>query len=122
MADEHPVTQVYTLATQFLALNRFQQETFLVHISAAQCRIIQNVAYNLLLNTSVQSLLSEVDRKYLRRSTSALRTIASRRICVREKRAVLVKKTRLIRRILQISIKYVDQERVGSVSEDVNEE
>lgn len=120
-SEEVFVTKAYRLASQFLALNNFQQDSFLVHITKAQCKVLQNIMYNLLLNGSLQSLLSEVDRRYLRRSTRALRGLASRNICLGSKRAMLVKKTPLVRRVMIIILRYIDQQRLLEVREEMTD-
>ena len=116
--DLNAVTKAYEFARQFLSLSRRQQDTFLVHVTNAQCGILRNIVYNLLLNSSVQGLISTVDRTYLRRNTTALRSLASRRVCVPDKRAILVRKALLVKRVLIITVKYIDQSRIISQEAD----
>lgn len=101
-------TELLSLAQIFLSLNKQQSRSFLAGISRGQCNLIRIASYNLLMNSSVQ--MSDVDRIYLRRHSAAIRKLASRRLCLSDKKDILVKKAPLIRRILQTMSSYITQE------------
>ena len=100
---------IYSFAVVFLDLASRQRSNFLTHISKKHCEFIRQSAYNLLLNSSID--LGAGDREYLRRNSSSIRKLASKRICLGDKRRILAKKARLITRIFQIVIRYIDKQR-----------
>ena len=100
---------IYNFATVFLTLAPRQKASFLAHISKTHCEYIRQSAYNLLLNSSIE--LSSSERAYLRRNSSAIRRLASKRVCVRDKRGILAKKAGLITKIFQIVVGYIKRQR-----------
>jgi len=88
---------VTTTKNQRLALFR--------NITPKQCHIIRQVAYNILINTSIQ--LTPKDRSYLRNSIDLLKQLASRRVEINEKREILLKRHLLVKKIAAIALQYL---------------
>ena len=101
--------KVYNFATGFLSLNNRQRAAFFINVTHSQCKILISCAYNVLLNSSLD--ISVDDRKYLRRHSSIIRKIASKRICLSDKKHMLVKKASLVSRLLKIVVIYLDKDR-----------
>lgn len=91
-----------------LSLSHRQLKNFLSSVTRAQCELIRQSSYNLFFNTSIK--LEEVDRAYLRRYSKALKQLASKKVCLTDKRGILAKRSSLIKRIMKIVITYIDQE------------
>ena len=103
----------------YMRLNALQREGFLRHLTGKQCRILRNCVFNVIVNTSFN--ISQTDRKYLKKYMPVLKKIASKRICVGDKREVLVKKNLLIRRVLKIVISYIESEKIRLDKQDAAE-
>ena len=99
---------VLALSQTFMSLTPQQSRSFLIGISKDQCDLIRMSAYNLLLNSSIQ--LSEADREYFKRHSAPLRKLASRRLCLLDKKAILVKRAPLIRRMFKTVSEYIEEE------------
>ncbi len=115
------VSAVYDLCVVFILFAKQQRIDFLKNIRNQQCEIIQHVAYNILLNSNLE--LNIEDRSYLRRHVSSIRKLASSKICMLEKRAILVKKAPVIHRLMKIALNYIEREEkskggVGSDHDD----
>lgn len=85
--------------------NYEQRLGILRNINKSQCGIIRQVAYNILFNKSIE--LSDKDKAYMKRHSSSIKTLASRKICLVKKKAVLVSKNLLIKRLAKITIAYL---------------
>ncbi len=100
---------VYNFAKVFLSFSPKQRKDFLTNIKQNQCNLIRSASYNLLLNSEI--ILSETQRQYLKPRVGRVKKLASKRICLTEKRQVLVKNISLIRKIWGIVIDYIDIQR-----------
>lgn len=119
--------QAYEFAVSFLGLNEKQRSAFLVHMTGNQCRILRLCAYNILLNGDIT--IPAADRRYLQRNQGVLRQLASKRLCLGDKRILLANKGLLIRRLLRIVVDYIGKERQRrapstptTVNQDTNQE
>ena len=88
-----------------LSASKDQRLALLRSISSKQGQIIRQVAYNILINSSIP--LRTDDRAYLQRNIGILRKLASRRIDIHEKRDILVKKHLLAKAIARIAVNYL---------------
>lgn len=113
-----PHRRVRDFATLFLSLAPGQRASFLVHITRDQCEIIRSCAYNLLLNKSIE--IAEEDKAYLQKRVYAVRRLASKRFCLRTKRVLLARYSRLVYRLMRIVLRYLDaeEERIAQTSDD----
>ena len=98
-------TAILDISNLLIQLTDTQRLCFLRHISLAQCRLIRFLCLNILLNTSI--VLDEVDKSYLKRHTSAIKKLASKRVCTSDKKVILVRKQKLIKRVAEIVVKYL---------------
>ena len=101
--------EVYELGNVFLQFSRKQRGDFLASIRPKQCELIQHIAYNTLLNTHMA--LTIEDRNYLRKHVASIRKLASTKICLPEKRAILIKKGPVIHSLMKIAVDYIDREK-----------
>ncbi len=106
---------VYEFGSVYLQFSKQQRLDFLASIRPKQCEIIQHIAYNTLLNTNIA--LNIDDRNYLRRHISSIRKLASSKICLIEKRVILIKKSPVIYRLIKIAVDYIESERSKTQSE-----
>ncbi len=102
------VSKVHDLGVIFVEFSKQQRIDFLKNIRPQQCVIIQHVAYNILLNSNIE--LSTEDRNYLRKHVSSIRKLASEKICLPEKRSILVKKAPTVYRLMKIALSYIERE------------
>ena len=102
-------TDRYTDALDFVKtlvlVNHQQRLGILRNITKKQCAVIRQVAYNILFNSSIA--LTDKDRAYLRRHSKSVKELASRRICLKRKTAILVKKHLLVKYIAEITFHYL---------------
>ena len=103
------LADIAAFAGVFVTLNKPQREAFVKHITSEQCWKIRNMCYNLLFNSSIN--LADRDRRYLRRNVQDIRKLASKRICLEDKRGVLSAKQLLIRKICVIVVGYYNSNR-----------
>lgn len=103
--------EVYELGVVYLQFSKQQRLDFLASIRTNQCEIIQHVAYNTLLNSHIA--LTIEDRNYLRKHIGAIRKLASSKICLLEKRVILIKKAPVIHRLMKIAVEYIERERAS---------
>lgn len=89
----------------FLLTTHEQRLAILRNITKSQCAKLRQVTYNLLFNDSIE--LSQEDRQYLKRHSKSVKELASRRVCLARKRAIIVRKHLLIKRIAQITVDYL---------------
>ena len=101
--------KVHDFCESFFGLNRRQRQSFLLYMSKAQTEVLRNAITNVLLNASVT--ISSIDRVYLARYTQVLRLLASRRIRVSDKRAIIIKRAALITRVLKVVNTYIESRR-----------
>ena len=89
----------------FLITTHEQRLAILRNITKSQCAKIRQVAYNLLFKDSLE--LKSEDRQYLKRHATSVKELASRRVCLARKRAIIVHKHLLIKRIAKIAVEYL---------------
>jgi len=78
------------------------------HLTSKDCALIRQVSYNVLFNSSIQ--LKEIDRQYLTKHIGLIRSLASRRISIRDKRRDLDKKQFVLKRLAKITLEYLEDE------------
>ena len=102
-------TDQYTDTLDFVKtlvlVNHQQRLGILQNISKKQCAIIRQVAYNILFNSSIN--LTDKDRSYLRRHSKSVKELASRRVCLKRKTAILVKKHQLVKYLAELTLRYL---------------
>ena len=97
---------VHDFVVMFLGLSKVQRKSLLSNITYKQCRLVRQVSLNIIFNKNIQ--ISEEDRAYIKRNKTALKKLASARICLSDKRSILGKKTPLIYKVFKIVVKYLD--------------
>ena len=97
--------EIYNFGLYFLDLSPQQRQSFLSQIRRNQCKHVQQAATNILLNSNID--LSKVDREYFRKKKQALRRLASKSVCLDDKRSLLPKNSGLVRRIMIIIVNYL---------------
>ena len=100
--DKHEIQSFLRL---IVSTTRKQRLALFKNITSKQCHFIRQVAYNILINTSLQ--ISEKDRLYLRRSIGLLKKLASRRIDLEEKKKIVLDRHLLVKRIASIALQYL---------------
>ena len=98
-------TRVLDFMKIFLITSHEQRLAILAAITKSQCAILRQVAYNVLFNDSLE--ISQEDRLYLKRHHTTLKHLASRRICLDTKKAAALRKHLLIKRLAEITVKYL---------------
>ena len=88
-----------------VSTTRNQRLAIFRNITSKQCQIIRQVAYNILINTSLH--ISQKDRLYLRKSIKLLRLLASRLVDLEAKKEILIDRHLLIKRIATIALQYL---------------
>ena len=99
----------------FLELNNKQKRSFLLFMSRSQSEKIRACVFNVLLNSSI--IISPIDRVYLQRHEQILKLLASRRVGLGEKRALVERKGAVIARIFRVVLDYIDQYEAGGGGE-----
>ena len=94
--------QLQHLCRTIIHLNKKQRVTFLANISKKDCKLLQSLTYNILLNTEVK--IEDKTKAYLNNNISSLRKLASKLVCVGDKRNTLQKKQLLIKKIALIAL------------------
>ena len=94
----------------FYTVNRAQRLGIIKHLTSQQCQILREAVYNLLFNSSIQII--DKDRQYFNRRMTVLRMLASKRVCVKEKRNLLVANQALLQKVVSIVINYLDKKEV----------
>ncbi len=98
---------IYNFGVYFLDLSPQQRVSFLAQIHRNQCNYIQQAVTNILLNSSVD--LSAVDREYFRKKKTALKQLASKSVCLDDKRVLLPRYSGVVRRIMLVIVNYLGQ-------------
>ena len=107
---------VYNLAKVFLSFSPKQRKDFLTNIKQNQCNLIRSASYNILLNTDI--VLTENQIKYLKPRASRVKRLASKRVCLQDKKSILLKNVSLIKKILSIVVEYIDIQRSKKKEEE----
>ena len=89
------------------------------HLTAKDCAIIRQAAYNVLFNSSIT--IRETDRRYMNNHISMLRTLASRRISAKDKRRDLEKKQSFLKRLAKVASDYLEVDDRKEEEEDHEE-
>ena len=97
--------EIYNFGLYFLDLSPQQRQSFSSQIQRSQCKHLQQTATNILLNSRVD--LSNVDREYFRKKKQALRQLASKSVCLDDKRSLLPRYSGLVRRIMIVIVNYL---------------
>ena len=103
--DSEQATAVLDFAKTLVNSNKKQCTAILLHMSPKQCRILREMALNLLLNDSVH--IPEKEKKYLKRNAAKIKLIASRKVCAADKKQIVIKNQRMIKRIANVVIGYL---------------
>lgn len=83
-----------------------QRKAILLNITPKQCDYLRQFFFNLLFNSSIQ--ISQTERNYLNHNLASVRALASRRICLGDKKKVLVNKHLMIKRAVKIIVQYLN--------------
>ena len=94
--------QLLHLCKTIIHLNKKQRITFLANISKNDCKLLQSLAYNILLNSELK--IKDKPKVYLNNNITSLRKLASKLVCVGDKRNTLQKKHLLIKKIALIAL------------------
>jgi hypothetical protein len=103
--DSESYAPVKDFLKLFVLTDRSQRLALLNSITRKQCTIIRQLAYNILFNSSID--LSSAERAYLRRHSSSIKQLASKKVCLELKKTILLRKHLLIKRIAVIALKYL---------------
>ena len=98
-------THVLDFARLLASTSKNQRIAILKNITPPQCRIIKQIAYNLIFNTSIK--ISDLNKKYLNHNLHNLKLLASKRICITQKRHILEKRHLLVKKAAQLIITYL---------------
>ncbi len=102
-----PVSNVYRLGLSILDFSPQQRRSFLAQIRRNQCEIIRQVATNVLLNSSM--ILSDSERSYFKKKQGILRQLASKRICMDDKRELLPKYSSVVKQLMKVAVRYTNE-------------
>ncbi len=102
-----PVSNVYRLGLSILDFSPQQRRSFLAQIRRNQCEIIRQVATNVLLNSSM--ILSDSERSYFKKKQGILRQLASKRICMDDKRELLPKYSSVVKQLMKVAVRYINE-------------
>ncbi len=100
--DTDPTTEFLKF---LLKVTKGQRIAVLKSLNSRQCSIIRQTAYNILFNSSIE--LSPEDREFFKSNSVFIKQLASKNICLKNKRGILVGKTKLIERIARIALAYL---------------
>ena len=81
-----------------------QRIALLSYLNSKQCKIIRQLAYNILFNSSIN--IASEDLLFLKKNSDYIKQIASKNICLKKKREVLVKRHLLVKRLGAIALTY----------------
>ena len=82
-----------------------QRISILKNVTKEQCKLIREIAYNILFNTSIT--IEKEDKKYLKKYLLAIKLLASKKVCSSDKIEILAKKHLLIKRLAEIVYTYL---------------
>ena len=85
--------------------NTDQRKALLRYISRSQCTIVRHLAYNLMFNQNIE--ITSKDRGYLRRHTEDIKRLASKKTCIGKRKAILLRKHLLVKRLAQLALRYL---------------
>ena len=86
--------------------NKQQRISFLHFADKKTCKIIREIAYNILLNDTIE--LEAKERLYMRNRLEALKTLASKFTSIYQRREILVDQHLLIKKLAHITLKHLD--------------
>ena len=98
-------TRVVDFMKIFLITSHEQRLAILRTITRSQCAILRQVVYNILFNDSLE--ISTEDRTYLKKHHTALKRLASRRVCFDAKKFAAQRHHLLIKRLAEITVDYL---------------
>ena len=96
--------KLFHLIDTILRLSKKSQRLWIEDLSTSDTRLLRQIAYNILFNSSLE--LSEKDLKYFRRRLEVLRQLASRRVTVKDKQALLKQNPFILHRLAGIAKAY----------------
>ena len=91
--------------TVIIDANKQQRISYLHFADKRICKIIREVAYNILLNETIK--LEDKEKKYMRRKIKDIRTLASKFTSIHDRRELLVKQHLLIKKIAKITLRHL---------------
>ena len=100
--------EVVAFLRLFHITNRPQRIQIIRYLTSKQCNILREVAYNLLVNSSIT--ISKPDRAYLRRRIAVIKKLASKRFCFKIKKDILLANQSLLKKIVDIILNYWEKE------------
>ena len=98
-------TRVVDFMKIFLNTSHEQRLAILRTITRSQCAILRQVVYNILFNDSLE--ISTEDRAYLKKHHTALKRLASCRVCFDAKKLSAQRHHLLIKRLAEITVDYL---------------
>ena len=104
MANDE-TTSILDFAWVLMSTSSNQRLAILKHATIKQCNLVREMAYNLLLNSSIK--FNDRDRSFLKKHTNSIRRLASKKVCNTEKKSILVQKHLLIKRMAKIVLEYL---------------
>ena len=96
--------EILFYAKLIASAKRSTRLVLLYSINAEQCEYLRPMFYNVLLNSSVST---HSEKSYFRRNIKDIRLLASKRVCRKNKRKLLVKKQAMVGRVCKIVVKYL---------------
>ena len=88
-----------------LLSSNIQRKIILKNITKKQCATLRAIIYNVMFNKDI--VLKPQDKTYLTRHISDIKYLASKKICLSEKKDIIYKKYLLIKRVIQIANRYL---------------
>ena len=98
---------IIAITQSIIRMPQWELIQFLLKISTKSCGLIRQVALNVLLNKEIY--ISEQDKKYFKKQEWDIKHIASKNICVKDKRKLLPSKYRLIKKLANVVYMYLAQ-------------
>ena len=91
---------------KLLSITSYEQRmSILRNITKKQCTIVRHLAYNLMFNDNID--ISSKDRAYMKRHTSSIKELGSKKTCINRRKVLLVYKHLLIKRLALLALKYL---------------
>lgn len=81
--------------------------TILKHLTTRQCEFVRQIATNILLNGSLN--LDTNAKSYIRNNLSEIKKLASKLVCKKLKRNILVKKQQMIKKLALLTVQYLQK-------------
>jgi hypothetical protein len=101
--DLEQIRSIHGFFQILASANRGQLKKIIATLSKKQVKNISHIAYNIIFNDLLKAALNN---KVLKRKTKAVKHLATRRICLAEKKTILVRNPGLVQELCKIGEQY----------------